>query len=66
MFVLCFSLVTISSGKNSPELNARHTILDLLVGLGDDVNLAVQEDWLHDAVPLVRVDPERDNPSWPQ
>ena len=48
-----------------PEFNARYAIHDLVVGLGDIVDLGVQEDWLDKASPLVRGDPERDDASWP-
>ena len=44
------------SSRNSLEINAKDTSLDLPEGLGDVLDLAVQEHRLHGAVPFVLVD----------
>ena len=54
------------SSRNSREINARDTSLDLPEGLGDVLDLAVQEHRLHDAGPLVLVDSIRDPAFWPE
>ena len=43
---------------NSLEINARHTRFDLVEGLGDILDLALQENRLHDAdLPFILVNP---------
>ena len=54
------------SSRNSREINARDTSLDLPEGLGDVLDLAVQEHRLHGAVPFVLVDSIRDPAFWPE
>ena len=54
------------SARNSLEINARDTSLDLPEGLGDVLDLAVQEHRLHLAVPFVLVDSVRDPAFWPE
>ena len=38
---------------HSPEFDAWCTILNLLDGLGDVINLGVQEHWFYNTIPLI-------------
>ena len=55
-----------ASVRNLLEINAWDASLDLLEGLGDVLDLAVQKHRFHGAVPFVLVDSIRDPASWPE
>ena len=63
---LTIECIFLSIKRNSLEINARDTSLDLPEGLGDVLDLAVQKHRFHGAVPFVLVDSIRDPASWPE